>query len=47
MDGHTKETSPVKRKNRNPKPGALVDIGVPWHGHLHAELADLEGAVFG
>ena len=38
MDGHTKETSPVKRKNRKPKPGDLVDIGVPWHGHLYREV---------
>ena len=38
MDGHTKE-SPVKRKNRNPNPGDLVDISVPFHGHMFLEVA--------
>lgn len=38
MDGNTKETSPVKSKNRQLNPGDLVDIGVPWHGHLFREV---------
>jgi hypothetical protein len=25
-------------RRRNPKPGDLVDIGVPWHGHLYLEV---------
>lgn len=28
----------MKSKNRNPNPGDLVDIGVPWHGHLYREV---------